>query len=199
MMHIPKDQAQQLRDVPNLQIASGESDAYSILRINTLASSPVPQLKDIRVRRAIMHAIDREMMIKFLIGEDARVLHAECHPIDFDCEDASAPRYAYDPAKARHLLADAGYPNGFSIDIWAWRDRNETEAIIGYLARVGIRARLRFVAHAALTAARRTGRVALTSTVWASATRDASSSVSALHEFSQDDMNRDPEVRDLLL
>src|SRR5262245_16187992 len=101
--NIGRDQAEQLRDLPGLQVVSGESVLYAILRMNTLASTSAPQLKDIRVRQAIMHAIDREAMARFLVGEDARVLHAECHPSEFGCDDANVPRYGYDPVRARRL------------------------------------------------------------------------------------------------
>ena len=35
--------------------------------------------------------------------------------------------YAYDPVKARQVLADAGYPNGFDLDLYAYRERKENE------------------------------------------------------------------------
>jgi peptide/nickel transport system substrate-binding protein len=38
---------------------------------------------------------------------------------------------------AKQLLSDAGFPNGFDIDLYAYRDRPHTEAMIGYLRAVG--------------------------------------------------------------
>jgi peptide/nickel transport system substrate-binding protein len=199
IMDVARDQAEQLRGVKTLQIASRESSNYFVVRMNTSPNTPAPQLKDPRVRQAIVHAIDREAMAKFLIGDDARVLHAACFPDDFGCVDTNVPPYAYDPNLARQLLAEAGYKSGFDIDLWAYRDRNEAEAIVGYLGAVGIRAHTRFVALAALTTARRGGRVGLAGTMWNSAsTYDASRSVSTLFDFSVDDMNRDPEIRELV-
>jgi len=159
--NVSRDQAEQLRDVPRLQIVSGETVGYSFLRMNTLSGTPAPQLRDIRVRQAIMHAIDRETMVKFLVGERSRVLHAECHPDQFGCVDAGIPRYAYDPSRSRQLLAEAGFAKGFDIDLYAHRDRNQTEAIIGYLGAVGIRAHMRFMQSAAMFTAIRAGNVAL--------------------------------------
>jgi peptide/nickel transport system substrate-binding protein len=195
---VARDQAEQLREVRSLQVISGETRAYSFLTMNTLPNTPAPQLKDIRVRRAIAHAIDRDAMAKFMVGEASRVLHTECHPNQFGCSDEGAPRYSYDPAKARQLLAEAGYPAGFDIDIWAYRDRNQIQAIIGYLGAVGIRARLRFVQASAVTSARRSGRLGLVETSQGRQMPDVSYSVSRYYEFEAADTNRDPEIRDLL-
>jgi peptide/nickel transport system substrate-binding protein len=199
IMNVPRDQAEQLRGIPALQILSGETMLYTMLQLNALPGTPAPQLRDVRVRKAIMHAIDREAIVKFLVGEHARVLHAECFPAQFGCTDLDVPHYDYDPQKARQLLADAGFANGFAIDLYAYRDRNQTEALIGYLRDVGIRARLRFLQSAAVVSARRSGKVGLAQYDWGSGgISDVSNSVSVFHDFSSDDMSRDQEIHELL-
>jgi peptide/nickel transport system substrate-binding protein len=155
-------------------------------------------LRDVRVRQAIGYAIDRETMRRYLVGEGSRVIHVECHPDQLGCADEGAARYDFDPAKARGLLADAGYPDGFDLDLYASRDRNQIDAIIGYLKAVGIRARLRFVQSPAINAAIRAGKAPLVYATWGDPTRDLASSVSVFHEFSFLDQSRDPEIRDLL-
>jgi peptide/nickel transport system substrate-binding protein len=82
-----------------------------------------------------MHAIDRDSMVKQIVGQGARVVHTVCFPPQFGCSDEGAPRYSYDPAKANQLLAEAGFKDGFDIDLYAYRERNQTEAMIGYLRR----------------------------------------------------------------
>src|SRR5262245_22745615 len=94
---IARDQAEQLRDVPSLQIVSGESANIIVLRMNTLPTTPVPALRDVRVRQAMIHAVDRDALVRFIVGDSARVLHAVCHPIEFGC--STVPRYDYNPAK----------------------------------------------------------------------------------------------------
>jgi ABC-type transport system substrate-binding protein len=61
----------------------------------------------------------------------------------------------YDPARAKQLLAEAGYPNGFDAgDLYPWPPYFSTgEAIIGYLGAIGIRSRLRTMERAAFYAA----------------------------------------------
>jgi peptide/nickel transport system substrate-binding protein len=197
--NVPVDQAQQLRGAPNLQVVSAEIMRYAFLQMNSKEQTPSLPLRDIRVRKAVMYAIDRAAMVKSIVGEGSRVLHAVCYPEQFGCVDEKAPRYVYDPAKAKQLLAEAGYPNGFDVDLYGYRDRDQLEAIIGYLHAVGIRANLRFVQYAAHRDAVRANKAPLAVWTWGSfSINDVSAGVSVFHKFSADDANRDPEVRDLV-
>ncbi|MFP3374487.1 ABC transporter substrate-binding protein, partial [Pseudomonas sp. SIMBA_068] len=78
----------------------------------------------------------------------------------------AATVYDYDPAKARALLAEAGYPNGFETEIFAYRDRDYVEAIIGNLRAVGINAKLRYLKYAALRDQQRGGKVPMSFQAW---------------------------------
>lgn len=197
--NVAPDQAAQLRSVPDLQVKSTEIMRYTFLAMDTTDNTLAPQLRDIRVRRAIMHAIDRQAIVTQLVGAGSRVIHASCYPTQFGCSDEGIRRYSYDPARARQLLADAGLPNGFALDIYAYRDRDQVEAMIGYLRAVGIRANLRFMQYAAVRDAVRAGKAPLVHWSWGSnSIGDVSASVSVFHKFLADDINRDPEVRDLL-
>lgn len=200
IMNVAKDQAEQAGRVPHLQVVSGETMRIVFLQMNTLEGAPAPQLKDIRVRQAIAHAIDREAMVKNIVGAGARVLHTVCFPSQFGCSDEGAPRYAYDPALARRLLAEAGFPNGFDIDIFAYRERQQTEAMIGYLKAIGIRARLTFSQYAAMRDQVRANKSALSHQTWGSfSVNDVSASTPVYFTFQADDISRDTEVRDLLV
>ena len=84
------------------------------------------------------------------MGGGAEMLHTICTPSQVGCTHEGAPVYKYDPALAKRLLAEAGYPNGFEVDIHAYRERNQTEAIINYLQAVGIKAKLNFMQYAAM-------------------------------------------------
>jgi peptide/nickel transport system substrate-binding protein len=194
---VPNEQAQQLH-VPNLKVVAGESDRVAFLHLNGGEATPAPPLRDVRVRKAIFHAIDREGMLKSLVGQGGRLLHVFCYPAEFGCIDDHAPHYAYDPAKAKALLAEAGFPNGFDMELYAYRDRAQTEAMIGYLRAVGIRANLRFVQPAAGREARRAGKVAMDHWTWGTGIQDIFSTTSVFFGGNPDDMNRDAEVRMLL-
>ena len=197
--NVPPDQARQMRSVPTVKVASGETMRIVFLSLATRDGSSVPQLKDIRVRQAIAHALDRNAMLNTVVGEGARVLHTQCFPSQFGCTDEGAPRYDYNPAKARQLLADAGLPNGFEIDLYAYRERQQTEAMIGYLRAVGIRANLRFMQYAAMRDALRDGKAVFAHQTWGSfSVNDVSASTPVYFKFLADDVTRDAEVRDQL-
>ncbi len=199
IMHVPKDQAEQVSSVPSLQVVSGETMRIAFMQFNTLEGTPSPQFKDIRVRRAINHAIDREGIAKNIVGGSSRVLHTLCFPAQFGCTDDGAQRYKYDPALAKKLLAEAGYPNGFDTEIVAYRERNQTEALIGNLAAVGIRAKLGFSQYAAMREVIRANKAQLTHQTWGSfSVNDVSAMTPVYFSFESDDLNRDPEIRDLL-
>jgi peptide/nickel transport system substrate-binding protein len=177
----------------------GGSTAFAYLQLNTREGSPVPVLRDVRVRQALMHAIDRDTLVRYLVGDGAEVLHVPCHPSAFGCDANGARRYDYNPALARQLLAEAGYARGFTLEIASSMERGETEAIMGYLRAVGIDAGLRFMATAARVTALRANRSAASYGILASTIGDASAVLSRLFQFSADDTNRDAEVRDLLV
>jgi peptide/nickel transport system substrate-binding protein len=193
------DQGEQLKAVPHVQVVSGEIMRFVFLQFDVRENTAAPALRDIRVRQAIMHAIDRDAMVKTIVGEGSRVLHAFCFPSQFGCIDERAPRYAYDPAKAKALLAEAGYPNGLDLEFYAYQDRPHTEAMIGYLRAAGIRTSLRFMQYAAVRDAGRSGKAPLSHQTWGSfSVNDVSAATPNFFKFTLDDLARDPEIRDLL-
>ena len=199
IMHVPKDQADKLQTLPNLQVMSGNTMRIVFLQMNTLEGAPSPEFKDPRVRKAIAHAIDRESIIKNIVGGGAELLNTICTPSQVGCTHEGATVYNYDPALSKKLLAEAGYPNGFSTEILAYRERNQTEAIINYLQAVGIKAKLNFLQYAAMRDLVRGNKGALVHQTWGSnLVNDVSASTPVYFGFGSDDVTRDPKVRDLL-
>ena len=200
IMHVPNDQARQMAKVPHLQVVSGETMRIVFLQFNTLDGAPGKPLKDVRVRQAIAHAIDREGIVKNIVGAGARVLHSNCFPSQFGCTDEGMTRYKYDPALAKKLLAEAGYPNGFETEIFAYRERNQTEAVISNLQAVGIKAKLGFSQYAAMREQVRANKSQISHQTWGSfSVNDVSASTPVYFAFEADDITRDAQVRDLLV
>jgi peptide/nickel transport system substrate-binding protein len=108
---------------------------------------------DVRVRQAASHAIDRKAIA------DAEHLGASppvgsmIPPVIEFALPVEPPRP--DPARARQLLRDAGYPGGFDAGelVGTVQFANDAEAVINYLAVVGIRARFRTMERAAYLSA----------------------------------------------
>ena len=113
---------------------------YTHVAINTTRGP----LKDARVRRAINHAVDVRRVLDQLAGGRGRPAAGVIPPILPGADTARAP-LTYDPARARSLLAEAGYANGIDVDLWTSTTPiyvRFAEAIQGYLADAGIRARI---------------------------------------------------------
>lgn len=79
----------------------------------TERDSPGP-LQDRRVRQALNYAVDRDLIAKVLLRGLGRGA-GQPGPRGAFGNDPTLPPYPYDPARARRLLAEAGYPNGFSL------------------------------------------------------------------------------------
>lgn len=77
-----------------------------------------PALADLRVRRALLHAIDRDTISRQLFAGRQPVAHNTVHPLD-RTYDPTVPTYPYDPAAAARLLDEAGWrrgPGGFRVN-----------------------------------------------------------------------------------
>jgi len=108
---------------------------------------------DIRVRQAASLAIDRESLNQAeTLGFSKPTGSLIPRPLEFSRFFEPDP---FDPAKAKRLLAEAGYPNGFDAgDLYPWPPYfSMGEALAGYLLNVGIRTKLRTMERAAMTTA----------------------------------------------
>jgi len=117
-------------------------------------NTEVPPLNDIRVRKAISYAIDRKEIQAFIGLKLSDIADALIAPTYFGAAKreelpAEAP-LEYNPDKARKLLAEAGYPNGFKLSmIITKRDDYRQQMIIiqEHLKKVGIEVELNQVDH----------------------------------------------------
>jgi len=104
---------------------------------------------DKRVRLAANHAMNRQAVNEALTLGFSRITWSII-PQSFDFF-WQPPAYPYDPARAKQLLAEAGYPRGFDAgDLWCdAATATMSEALISYLQAVGIRVKLRPLERAA--------------------------------------------------
>src|SRR5205814_3193631 len=145
-------QAQEVKRAANLTLAfsGGIGTFYLDFFDQWDAKSP---WADKRVRLAANYAVDRQA-VNEAENLGASRLTGNIVPRGFDVALPIEP-YAYDPAKAKQLLADAGYSNGFDAgELYPWPPYfSMGEAIGGYLAAVGIKTRIRTMERAAFYAA----------------------------------------------
>ena len=102
-----------------------------------------PPLDDVRVRRAITHAVDVDLIISAIYGGRARRITGP-YPSEVFGYDAEAPLPTYDPDLARALLRDAGIVEGTTLTLESPlgrypKDGEVTQAIAGFLDAVGLR------------------------------------------------------------
>lgn len=126
-----------LKKNPALKVLVGATEGETIMAMN----SAKPPFNDVRVRRAVAHAIDRKAVIEGAMNGVAVPIGSHFspnHPAYVDLTGATP----YDPAKAKALLKEAGYANGFSTTLklpppsYA---RRSGEVIAAMLGEVGIK------------------------------------------------------------
>jgi peptide/nickel transport system substrate-binding protein/oligopeptide transport system substrate-binding protein len=126
------EQKRLLQSAPSLRLIYGA--------INTTRGP----LRDARVRQAINLAVDRATILKQLMGGRG-TLAAGVIPPSLDGFDPDLVPYPYDTARARTLLADAGFPHGIDIELWTSQSDQFpriAQTIQAYLAQVGIRVKI---------------------------------------------------------
>ncbi len=194
MWYVPADQAKRLGSVKNVSVQAAETMRFSFLSINTREmATPNPMLKP-KVREAIAHAVDRAKLAQYVIGAGSSVPLAACFKTQFGCRQDVA-QFKYDPALSKKLLAEAGYPNGLTIELAAFRNRDWTDAVAGYLNAVGIKTNITFLQYAAAyeKVTNNTAHVYLGD--WGSySINDASAILNNFFTLSQNDMAQDKEL-----
>ena len=138
--------------VPHVRIA--ELKRNDKLQIKTIAAPRIfhvtidvrkPPFDNVKVRQALNHAVDVNAILKSLyFGFGTRLATV----VDKGAlgYDPSVPPYPFDPNKAKQLLTEAGYPNGFETEFDSFTGSiadhaKPAEAIVGYLQKVGVRAK----------------------------------------------------------
>lgn len=139
---LPAEEAQRLLGAPGVTIVRYPVDRVFYIAFNNLTSGVGTPIENQLVRQAMNYAVDRQAIIDALFNgyADLAVGFTTANNLGYD--DSLKP-YPYDPDKARELLAEAGYPDGFEIGFacptGAYTNFEQVcEAVGGYLNEVGI-------------------------------------------------------------
>ncbi len=110
-------------------------------------NNKIKPFTDVRVRRAVAHAINPEAIVNGILNGMANTGGSFESPVIPGAIQGLKP-YAYDPALSKKMLAEAGYPNGFSTEIYTptgryLMDRQVAEAVQAQIKEVGIKAEIK--------------------------------------------------------
>ncbi len=86
-----------------------------VYRVTMSTLDPDSPLADVNVRRALLHAVDVDAILEFVLGGRGVRVNQIVSPTTFGY-NTSIPTISYDPELARQMLADAGYPDGVTVN-----------------------------------------------------------------------------------
>lgn len=192
-----KDQSDLLRATPGLAVTATQGQSYIYLSMDAVNRSGNKALADERVRRALVQALDRETLAKSVLAgdEEVKAIDALCFRFQQGCDFSTRPA-PFDRAAAKTLLAQAGYANGFDVEITATPGQKQiAEAIAGELRKVGVRAKVEPLTFAAYRKKQRDGKLQLLVSVWTSGGMpDASATTDFFFSGGPRDYWRDPAI-----
>lgn len=166
---LSKDQAENLARMPNLEVTIGRTVQFIYFMADAADRSKIGVFKDKRVREAVLMAIDRKGLANALLPKEVAndpLQISMCHEYHTGCAATAKPP-EYDPVKAKKLLAEAGYANGFDLALTTWGPSRQTaEAVAGQLRKVGIKATVDSLSIGAFVKKRAQGKVQAFVSLW---------------------------------
>jgi peptide/nickel transport system substrate-binding protein len=138
VVNVPPQQVGVIERDPKLRVAKVRSLRTAFIAINTWQKP----FDDVRVRQALNYGVDGEALIRDLFLGYGYRSSQPASPLVFGY-NAEVKAYPYDPDRARKLLAEAGYPQGFktTLDGPIARyplDKEIVEAVAGQLRKIGV-------------------------------------------------------------
>lgn len=151
IVRVPPHEVERLKAKSDLDVIVSPSTREIYVALNNNWGP----LKDPKVRQALNYAVNKEEIVSQILMGAGKVVQSPILEEMFGYKKVGA--YPYDPAKAKALLAEAGYPNGFEVvfhtpDGRYLMDKKIAEAIQHYLSAVGVKAELKTMEWAAYLA-----------------------------------------------
>jgi len=137
---VPVDLVQQVENNSALKANSVNTSVGLVLTYDVTK----PPFDNPRVRAALDYAVDKELILKEILKGKGEVLQGQLLTSNTFGHNPAVKARAFDPARAKKLLAEAGYPNGFSTSISTMSGRYLSDvdianAVSGMLNDVGVK------------------------------------------------------------
>ncbi|AWM87059.1 ABC transporter substrate-binding protein [Microvirga sp. 17 mud 1-3] len=186
----PLQDLERLRKDPKVSVVETMSNRVVYLALDQAEKTPTIKgtdgknpLRDIRVRQALSLAIDRAAIVKRIMNNTAEPAAQLLAPGLFGTNPDL--KVAYDAERAKKLLADAGYPNGFELTIGTPNDRYINDEKIAQAAaqmfsRIGIKTQVDAATVNVFFSRRNKGEFSVFLAGWSAATGEASSPLKSL-------------------
>ncbi|MFM9279343.1 glutathione ABC transporter substrate-binding protein [Paenibacillus jiagnxiensis] len=146
---LPVQNMEELKATEGVEVTASDS---TILRYVTLNTMKKP-FDDIRVRQTLNYAVNKDAYISVVMSGLATPLDSNLtRTIDF--YQPQSGTYTYDPEKAKQLLAEAGYPDGFSATIWGNTNSDTLKGmqfIQQQLSQIGVKLKIESIEEATLS------------------------------------------------
>jgi peptide/nickel transport system substrate-binding protein len=140
--HLPSESVGILEMVPDIKVLRGPATRSYFGEMNCAK----PPFNDRRIRLAMNYAVDMQAVVDHILKGHGKVLPTVLLANAFAYHASQKP-YPYNPELAKKLLADAGFPEGFSITINCIEDNRQFASIIAFfLTKVGVRSVIHVVA-----------------------------------------------------
>lgn len=141
IVDVPPDNIAQIKEDPTFVFVEQPGPHIWWVTINT----QMKPFDDVRVRQAVNYAVNKEAIVSQILQNTGDVAHTVVPPAIEWAHNPDAQSYPYDPEKAKQLLAEAGYPDGFETTFWVTESgsgmqspKTMAEAIQADLQAVGI-------------------------------------------------------------
>ncbi|HBY96761.1 MAG: ABC transporter substrate-binding protein [Ardenticatenaceae bacterium] len=147
IVNVPPELADSINSNEGTQVVEVPSDFLYFVVMNT---ETVKAFQDQRVRQAMNYAVDVDAILKNIMLGHGKRIAVTMTTNGFAYPDDLKP-YPYDPEKAKQLLTEAGYPDGFGPIVFMSRngrylkDAEIVQAVAGYLDEVGVKTEIKFV------------------------------------------------------
>lgn len=157
---IPAETISQLESL-NIEVISQPIAQTMVVNLRNTWDTP---LQEMQVRQALNYAVDKEAIVASILSGHASIVDSQLIGADSFGYNPDLEPYPYDPERARELLAEAGYPDGFEMTYHFSmgrypKDKEVSEVIAAQLAEVGVQANLEYLENVVFSQMAREGTI----------------------------------------